>query len=216
MIFLKNMNPYFLIFFILLQLFISKKGASQTDNDTILLLNGAVVVTTVIDTTNGTTVFKNPKNPKKTIAIENERIFSISNKKGEFLIYEYDTIVGNEFTIEEMRYFIKGEQDAQKNFKARGAFWTNLLIGAGAGVTGSLLSPIAPFAFSAMVGLPKIKIKKRGVSNIEYLKQDAYLMGYERVGRKKRKIKSLIGGATGLGVGLGTYFILKANDSELY
>ena len=115
-----------------------------------------------------------------------------------------------------MRYFIRGEQDAQKSFKARGAFWSGLLIGAGAGVTGSLLSPIAPFTFAALVGLPKIKIKKKGVSNLEYLKQDAYLMGYERVARKKRKIKSLIGGASGLGIGLGTYFILKANNSELY
>jgi len=210
------MNNYFLTFFILLQFFFSKKGTSQEGNDTILLLNGAVVITTVIDTTNGTTIFKNPKNLKKTLSIENDRIFSISNKKGEFLIYEYDTIVGNEFTIDEMRYFIRGEQDAQKNFKARGALWGNILIGAGAGVTGSLLSPIAPFTFSALVGLPKIKIKKKGVSDLELLKQDAYLMGYERVARKKRKIRSLIGGVTGLGVGIGTYFILKANDSELY
>src|ERR1035437_8442052 len=137
------MNKFFLIIFILLQTFFSKKGMSQNGNDTILLLNGVVVITTVIDTTNGTTAFKNPKNQKKTLVIENDRIFSISNSKGEFLIYQYDTIVGNEFTVDEMRYFIHGEQDAQKSFKARGAFWGNFLIGAGAGVTGSLLSPIA-------------------------------------------------------------------------
>lgn len=210
------MNKNFLIILFSLQFFFSKNGASQNGNDTILLLNGGIVITTVIDTTNGTTVFKNPKNQMKTFAIENDRIFSISNSKGEFIIYEYDTIVGNEFTIDEMRYFIRGEQDAQKSFKARGAFWGNILIGAGAGVTGSLLSPIVPFAFSALVGLPKIKIKKKGVSNLEYLNHETYLMGYERVARKKRKIKSLIGGGVGLGVGLGTYFILKANNAELY
>ena len=39
-------------------------------------------------------------------------------------------------------------------------------------------------------------------------------MGYERVARKKRKIKSLIGGGVGLVVGLGTFGVLKATDND--
>ena len=202
-------------FSVILILLMATAGFSQTGNDTILLLNGYSVITNIIDTTNGSVSFKNPKKSKKNIVIENDRIFSIRNDKGENIIYVYDTTLGNEFTIEEMRYFIRGEQDAQIGFKARGAFWGNLVVGAGAGVTGLFFSPVAPFAFSALVGIPKIKIKKETVSNLDFLNQPSYLMGYTRVARKKRQLRSLLSGGIGLGVGLVTSFILKNNNSEV-
>lgn len=194
---------------------LSKNTFAQTGKDTILLLNGGVVVATVIDTLNGLTTIKNLKDSTKNDVIENDRIFSITNQNGESVMYVYDTILGNEFTIEEMRYFILGEQDAEKGYKAKGAFWGNLVLGAAGGVTGSFLCPIPPFIYTALSGLPRVKVRPSTVSNIEYIKHDTYIMGYERVARKKRKISSLFGGGIGIGVGLGTFFILKANNSEI-
>jgi hypothetical protein len=190
------------------------KGFSQGGKDTLVLLNGDVVFCSVIDTTNGVTSIVNPKNPKKNIIIENDRIFSIKNEKGESIMYVYDTVIGNEFTIDEMRYFILGERDADKNYKAHGTMALGVLIGTLSGFTGSFLSPIPPFAFTALCGLPKVKIKPETVSNPDFLKQDPYLMGYERVARKKRKLQSLIGGGIGLVAGLGTYGILKATHNK--
>ena len=89
------------------------------------MLNGGIMVGTVIDTLNGVTTLKNPKDSTKNIIVENDRIFSITNASGESIMYVYDTLIGNEFTIDEMRYFILGEQDAEKGFKAKGAFWIN-------------------------------------------------------------------------------------------
>jgi hypothetical protein len=40
-------------------------------------------------------------------------------------------------------------------------------------------------------------------------------MGYEKEGKRKRKIKSILGGGIGLIVGLGTSVILKANGDQL-
>jgi hypothetical protein len=202
----------FLLFFLFSAF--SVGSSAQTGKDTIVLLNGSVFYATVIDTTGGVTSIKSKKNPDKNIIIENDRIFSIIDSTGEHLMYAYDTTLGNEFTIPEMRYFILGEQDAEKGFKANGAFFGNLALGAAAGVTGYFLCPIPPFAFTAFSGLPKVKIKHSTVSNLEYLKQETYLMGYERVARKKRKIRSLIGGGIGLGVGLGTFFILKSTGND--
>lgn len=190
-------------------------GFSQEKKDTILLLNGATIISEVVDTTNGVTTIRDTKKPGRNIVIENDRIFSIKNGSGEHVMYVYDTIIGNEFTEEEMRYFIKGEQDAEKGFKARGALYGNLALGLASGVTGSFFCPIPPFAFIAMSGLPKVRIKHSTVSNMEYLKQEAYIMGYERVARKKRKFQSMIGGGAGLVVGLGTFGILKATGNEL-
>lgn len=199
----------------ILMMLLAKNGISQNGKDTILLLNGNVVTGTVIDTTNGITSLKNPKDSLKNIIIENDRIFSISNPQGESVMYAFDSLIGNEFTIDEMRYFIKGEQDAEKGFKARGAFWTNMALGAAGAVTGSFLCPLPPFAFTALSGLPKVKIKHKTVSNMEYLTHDTYIMGYERVARKKRKTGSLLGGGIGIGVGLGTFFILQGTNNEI-
>lgn len=195
--------------------FISSINA-QENKDTVLLMNGDAVICTVIDTTNGLTSIKNPKNPKKNITLENDRIFSIKYPSGEVVMYVYDTLIGNEFTVDEMRYFIYGEQDADHNFKAKGCLFIGAAVGLLSGVTGSFLCPIPPFAFAALSGIPKVKIKHSTVSNPEYLKHDPYLMGYERVARKKRKLKSLIGGGIGLAVGLGTFGVLKSTGNELY
>jgi hypothetical protein len=129
-------------------------------------------------------------------------------------MYVYDTVIGNEFTVDEMRYFILGERDADKNYKARGTLALGVLIGTLSGFTGSFLCPIPPFAFTALCGLPKIKIKPGTVTNQDFLKHDPYLMGYERVARKKRKLQSLIGGGVGLVVGLSTYGVLKATHNK--
>jgi hypothetical protein len=184
--------------------------------DTVLLLNGDIVICNVLDTTNGLTSIRNPKNPNRNIVLENDRIFSITNQGGESVLYEYDSVIGNEFTVDEMRYFIKGEQDADKNFKANGCLAIGIAVGALSGITGSFFSPIPPFAFTALSGLPKVKIKPSTVSNPEYLKHDPYLMGYERVARKKRKLKSLIGGGIGLVAGVGTFLGFKASGNELW
>lgn len=203
------------VFLLCVVVLISRVVFSQTAPDTVLLLNGSMVVSTVLDTPGGVTAIKNPKHPEKNDLIENDRIFSITNASGEHVLYVFDSLQGNEFTVDEMRYFIKGEQDADKGFKAHGSFYGNLAIGALSGVTGYFLCPIPPFLFVSLTGIPKVKIKKETVSNLDYLKQDAYLMGYERVARKKRKMKSLLGGGIGLGVGLGTFFILKSTGNEL-
>lgn len=201
---------------VLFLLILSSKLFAQGAQDTIILLNGDAIICSVIDTTNGLTSIKNPKNPNKNLIIENNRIFSIKNATGESVMYVYDTLIGNEFTVDEMRYFIYGESDADKKFKAQGSLVLGGVVGLLSGITGSFLCPIPPFAFTALTGLPKVKIKHETVSNIEYLKHDPYIMGYERVARKKRKIKSLLGGGIGLGVGLGTFGIFKATGNELW
>ncbi len=208
-------------YLILLFSFVAHFGFSQTGNDTILFINGDVIITTVTeiirptDTTNGFISFTKPKKPTKTKTVDYDRVFSITSSKGEELIYAYDTLEGNEHTVEEMRYFIKGEQDAAKAIKGNGGLITNFVLSTAACATGSFLSPIVPFAVSGILGLRKVKIKEGSVSNPEYLNHEAYLEGYEHEGKRKRKVKGLLGGTVGLVVGIGTSIVLKANGDEL-
>jgi hypothetical protein len=192
---------------------------AQPYKDTILLLNGATVITTVLDTNFGVVTCKNPKPDKDNLEIEKDRIFSIrKDGQPEYVVYEYDTVIGNDYTVDEMRLYIKGEQDATKGCKARGAFWANVGIGGAAGLLGQFYSPIFPFAFVACTGFTKIRIKHSTVSNLEYLKHDAYILGYQRVAQNKRKVKSMIGGGIGLVLGFGTdlFLIGTNNNNPLY
>ncbi len=180
-------------------------------NDTIILMNGNYVVEKVIDTLIGAVTTVNPQNPKHKMHYEYDRIYCVKYANGfNDYYYSQDTLNGNYFTREEMQYYIFGERDARKGFKARGALIGSGISGLIGGGIGLFFAPILPYGFMAFSGLPKIKIEHHTISNPNYIDQNAYIFGYERVSRSKRRIQSLIGGTIGLALGYGLYFgILK-------
>ena len=206
----------FITFVILIFCLYSTMSFSQNGNDTLLLVNGKTIITTVtdIDTINALVSFVKPKNPKKIKTMDSDRLFSITDKDGEHVIYMQDT-VGNELSELEMRQFIFGQQDARKAVKGNAGLYVNMLISLGAGATGSFLTPIVPFLVAGVLGLPGVKIKEDKVSHPELIYTDAYKSGYVQEAKRKRKMRSLIGGGIGLAVGLGTSVILKANGDQI-
>lgn len=181
------------------------------NKDTILLMNGQIVIERVIDTVIGAVTIMDPEKPNKKLHYEYDQIYCVKYGSG-FTDYYYsqDTVQGNYFTREEMLYYIYGERDARKGFKANGS-----LIGAGAmglvsGGLGLFFAPVFPFGYMGLSGLPKVRIKHSTISNPNYIDWDAYILGYERVARSKRRVNGVIGGAIGLAVGYGLYFgVLK-------
>ncbi len=194
----------------------SSMSFSQTKKDTLLLINGKTIITTVtdIDTINALISFVKPQNQKKIKTIDSDCIFSITDNDGEHVIYMQDT-VGNDLSELEMRQFIYGQQDARKVVKGNAGLYINMLISLGAGITGSFLSPVVPFLIAGALGLPGAKINEDKVAHPELIYTDAYKLGYVQEAKRKRKIRSLIGGGFGLAVGLGTSVILKANGDQI-
>ncbi|HVA98539.1 MAG TPA: hypothetical protein VNG53_06560 [Bacteroidia bacterium] len=175
----------------------------SASNDSILLLNGDQFTTHILDTLNDVVTLKNPNGKKKNIKLGNERIFEIHFANGmQKMYYQKDSLQGDYFTIDEMSYFIKGEQDARKGYKP---WWTTVggaATGFGGGLFGSILAPIPVFAFLIACNIPKVRIPHESVSNMEYLKHDTYIMGYERVARSKRSFNVMKSGVVGLVVGI--------------
>lgn len=193
----------FLIVFSSLQSFSQKK-------DTIMLMNGQVVVERVIDTSfNSVTVF-HPTKVKKKLHYDFEDVYGIfyadGNKK---YFYRQDTARYMWFSRDEMFYFVKGEQDGRKGFKANGAMIGAGVLGFLGGATGSFFAPLPPYGFMALSGITKVRIKHKTISNPAYIDSDAYILGYERSARYKRKLKSLLGGTVGLALGYAVYFIFN-------
>ncbi|MCE3258434.1 MAG: hypothetical protein K0S12_75 [Bacteroidetes bacterium] len=182
-------------------------GKAQTPaQDTIFLMTGHVVGEKVIDTLLGAVTIMNPDKPGKKIHYEWEQLYMVKFAGGyKRFYYSQDSLKSNWFTRDEMWMFMKGERDARKGFKARGS-----LIGAGiagiiGGMTGTFFAPIAPYGYMAMVGIPKVRIKHSTISDPTYIESDAYILGYERVARQKRRIQAVIGGTIGLAIGYGIY-----------
>jgi hypothetical protein len=184
-------------------------GFGQTNNsskpDTILYNNGKILLAHVLDTSSDKIEIEKPNSSKhKKIEIDRSAVFSIryGSTGKEVLVYVYDTLIGNDFTIAEARMFIAGEQDAQDGFHATGTTVGAFLLGTAAGMTGvSIFSFGPPLFYSGLMAYPRIKISHKSVKNLNNVKSDPYLYGYDSVGRRKRVIKSLFWGSIGLIVG---------------
>ena len=186
--------------------FLSQFSFAQLAQDTIFLMNGHVIAKKIIDTTFSTVTIMNPKKHTKKIHYEMDQLYMVKFANGyKRYYYVQDPSIYNEFTQDEMWLFMKGETDARKGFKARGALITAGILGFVAGTTGTFFAPVAPYGFMALSGITRIRIKHNTISNPKYIESDAYILGYERVARQKRKTRSLIGGTIGLALGYSFY-----------
>ena len=207
---MKRILPLFIFLLIISKFF----GQSK---DTLFLMNGNVIGQNVYDTLlNAVSIF-DPKDSTKKLHYEEDQLYMIKYANGfQRYYYSQDSTKYNWFTREEMWFFMKGEADARKGFKPK---WC--AIGAGVagligGLSGTFWGPILPYSYMAFSGVTKIRIKHHTISNPNYLQYDAYILGYERISRQKRKIWSLIGGSIGLVAGYGGYFLLHDKYPETF
>jgi hypothetical protein len=202
--------------FLLLFLFsiVSPHIISQA-KDTIYLMNGQVVGSTVLDTSLGAVTIHHPEKLLQRIHYEFDQLYMVRYKNGyKRYYYVQDSTINNWFTREEMWMYMKGEVDARKGFKARGALIGSTAAGFLGGMTGTIWGPVAPYGFMALTGIPRVKISANTISDPRYVESDAYILGYERVARQKMKLKSLIGGSIGLVAGYCFYGLFHSYYPE--
>jgi len=133
-----------------------------------------------------------------------ERVFSINGPEGEEkVIYYMNTVVGNYFTVDEMRFYIQGEQDASKYYRANWTIAAGLPVTAGLGyvLSGTVFSFAVPFVYLVATGIPAYKIDKEKIPSSHLITEPAYVLGYERTVRNKRLFKSLFTGLVGTAIG---------------
>lgn len=193
----------------------SKISFSQKPaQDTIFLMTGHVIGEKIIDTTLGAVTIYNPKKPTQKLHYEWDQLYMVKFSDGKKRFYYTQDSELNVFSRDEMWMYMKGENDARKGFKARGALIASGLIGLAAGMTGTFFAPVAPYGFMALSGITRVRIRHNTISNMKYIESDAYILGYERVARQKRKIKSIVGGTIGLALGYGFYTLFNNQYPE--
>jgi hypothetical protein len=201
-----NLNASLLILFLLTRLPVFAQDANHpaTPKDTVIFMNGGKLTCQILDTSfhKLKVNYKQKYRKEKTIVIDDEMIFSVLYHDGhEQIIYEQDTIAGHYFTIDETRMFIYGRQDAEKNYRCPVSTISSIAVGIGSAFTGNIIALVPPFVWGGLLLVPKIKIKYAYVSNPVYLNYDTYVMGFEKVARRKKFFHSLAAGFGGLAAG---------------
>lgn len=200
-----------IIFIVILGLSLTTKA-----QDTIILLTGHIIPCKVYqENENVITCEYTKKGREERLILDSYRVFSIKFGNGEEKVYyKQDTVSGNWFTVDEMRYFIYGEQDAMKGYKSPMTSVLGVIAGAGAGFFAmeSLILFAAPLVYTTGNILPYIIIDRKTVRDEKLLEQETYVQGYERVARSKKIQNALKSSAAGLAIGIGAYFLVKEFD----
>jgi hypothetical protein len=174
--------------------------------DTIITMSGLEIPCKIIDKEDFELRYEfTKKNGKlKERGLHKSEIFALVIDGNEEVIYAPDPILGDDFSVQEMRIFIAGEQDARKYFSTMATFW----VGAGtAGLAailaqGAFLATLAvPILYPIVQLLPYIKIKEKYISDPNHRYNEIYASGFESVARGKKVVAGLKGAAIGAVIG---------------
>ncbi|MCB0793220.1 MAG: hypothetical protein KDB88_00655 [Flavobacteriales bacterium] len=175
--------------------------------DKILMMNGQVIEGEVIGQSTLEIRYLTDKGKKRVERSEpTESVFSVTDRTGkERLWYFHDTIFGNDLEPEQMRWFIKGEQDARDGYKPLIPMIGGFALGAGLtiGFDMEVMSLLIPPVYAGTMALPRVHVTKGSIRDPLMEGDEYYATGYARVGRTKRVVRSLISSAAGVLVGLG-------------
>ena len=152
--------------------------------------------------------YKSVKNKSK--GIESFDVFSIIEKNGnEIIIYSQDTSYEGSFNLLEMRAFVQGQADANKNFKSPLITVGGIVI---SGVSSVVINPVfvilVPGAYCSVIGLTKASEKRMNIP-LEYKSNEHYLLGYKQESKHKRIKNAIIGSGIGLAVGFTTFALIN-------
>lgn len=129
-------------------IFIYESIAAQ---DTIVLLSGRRIIASSIDLKDYTIAYRT-KPGSKLKKIDPFRVFSIAyHDKPERIVYQRDSLDTLEYSIPEMRLFIKGEEDAHRIYKNTPIRIGGVALGAGAGLL-AFYGLVVPPLYATVVG----------------------------------------------------------------
>ena len=186
---------------------------SATAQNTINYLNGKIVGVKQYEINEDKIIFiktdcENDK-PKK---ITKLKIFSIVDSGGtETVVYKKNASIIGEMSVDEMRYFVLGEQFAWKYYKNN---W-NKIGGLASGLTGGVIGfyglPV-PLFYSIINERVSPPIKyPDGVALPEAASHEYFQYGYQKRAANKKLSEIFTFGGIGLAVGITTFVLVFDN-----
>jgi hypothetical protein len=182
--------------------------------DTLLLMNGRQVNCRILADTG--TVFEfelvKPNGKVKLRELHKNDVFSVKKAgQQEVILYAQDELLGDIYSIDEMRFYLSGEHDARENFSAWPTFAVGFALCAGISLWGGdgYITAVGPPILYTMIQLvPKIKIREKTMSRPEYKYNDIYADGYEPPARSRKLFRAMGGSFAGSATGVALWFLL--------
>jgi hypothetical protein len=179
--------------------------------DTLVMLSGKTIIAKNVELGGYYLSYHTMKEKSKEKHISLENVFSIKYAgKNERVIYEADSLEPDDYNIDQMRMYIKGEQDAIKyyrnNLNKVGAF-----VFGGASAYFSFYGIIGPAVFSTVIGSFTPALEKQKVSDPVLLHADEYRAGYEKKIRENKTKNAILYGLAGFATGVATFVVIKNN-----
>jgi hypothetical protein len=176
--------------------------------DKIMTLSGKYLDVNITDDSGANVFFDVQKKNGKTrkISLHKGELFSVQKDgKEESVLYAQDLDFGYDLSEEDIRHLIYGQHDAREGYNANPSMIGGFAVGFGSSLyLGSGLVPLTiPFAYSLAMQIPYIKIKQKTISDQAYTLNDYYKEGYNKTARSKKMIRSFLGCATGVVLGMG-------------
>lgn len=187
------------IFYILVFIGFILTAKSQ---DTLLLNNGNTVIGKFSQIDSSEVIFEKfgKKNKTKLKYYDRNEVFSITTKDSISIIYNPATNSDFEFAVNDMKYYILGQQDAKKYYKNK---WVNVG-GFASGLAGGLLIDfygtglLVPAIYATVKGAVPCKLDQLPKEKSKLLEKQEYVMGYKNSASRIRTIKAIKSGLLGV------------------
>jgi hypothetical protein len=188
---------------IFLSAFISDKGVAQ---EMLMLMSGKKIPSKNVKLEDNIISYQHElKNPDRHRKISADRVFAIVMPDGgERVLYKPDSMSQDEPTVEEVRHFVLGQQDALQYFKTAPVSISATALGVSSAFLGFYGLAVPPL-YSTIIGGVSPNVAKQKVRDKILLQNEAYVAGYEKKGRDMKIRRSLLYGTCGFAAGLVTY-----------
>lgn len=179
---------------------------------TILRMSGDELPCTLVATDGIDLVFETERKGKvKQRTLHKSEVFAVKFDSGEWVLYAPDAFLGDEFTVDEMRIFLAGEQDG-RNHDVLPTVLVGVVVGAAGPIIsegGLILSVLPVIAYGLYPLVPYIKVQGKNISNPGYKYNEVYAEGYERSARPKKVVAAFKGAGAGMVAGIVAFFVFK-------
>jgi hypothetical protein len=188
-------------------------AASTIAQDKILLMNGAEMDCRIVNDSGTVIVFElTKKNGKvKTREVHKNDVYSvIAQGQKERVLYVQDSLFGDIFTEDQMKMYLVGQRDGRANFRAMPTAVVGYIVCgaiAYAGGDGVLTATVPPILFMIAQLAPKIHIREKYMSDINYKYNEIYAQGFEPPARTRKMLAGLSGGYLGAASAIIIYYI---------
>jgi hypothetical protein len=192
-------------------LLLAFSALSLSAQETITLLNGKVISASRVKIDDFSISYS-----KDTAGgfrrIDNYRVFSVTKSDGsETVVYRKDSEDSLDFTPEQMRLFIQGEQEADRYFKGyfnQGVgFSLGAVVAAPLGLSFGLF--LVPPIYSTVVGSFSPNMKRAKVSDPSLRQIQEFSEGYQKKVRDKKIRQSFVAGMIGFAMGFTYHAIAR-------